>query len=81
VGIIHLTLQVPATAALGARTLFIENPDEDEAAGTGAIKRGGLNGSLQPRRTYRPLAHPRASSSKEEASSEAKPASSLQTFS
>ncbi len=37
-GIIHLTLQVPATAAPGPRTLFIENPDEDMAAGTGAIE-------------------------------------------
>lgn len=36
-GIIHLTLQVPATAATGPRTLFIENPDKDMAAGTGAI--------------------------------------------
>jgi hypothetical protein len=37
-GIIHLTLQVPATAAPGPRTLFIQNPSEDEAAGTGAIE-------------------------------------------
>ena len=37
-GIIHLTLQVPATAAAGPRTLFVENPNEDEAAGTGAIE-------------------------------------------
>jgi hypothetical protein len=37
-GIIHLTLQVPATAALGARTLFVENPSKDKAAGTGAIE-------------------------------------------
>ncbi|MBZ5698888.1 MAG: hypothetical protein LAN18_10105 [Acidobacteriia bacterium] len=37
-GIIHLTLQVPATAAAGPRTLFVENPSEDEAAGTGAIE-------------------------------------------
>jgi hypothetical protein len=36
-GIIHLTLQVPATAATGPRTLFIENPEKDMAAGTGAI--------------------------------------------
>ena len=37
-GIIHLTLQVPATAAAGPRTLFVENPDKDKAAGTGAIE-------------------------------------------
>ena len=37
-GIIDLTLQVPATAAAGPRTLFIQNPSEDEAAGTGAIE-------------------------------------------
>lgn len=37
-GIIHLTLQVPATAATGPRTLFIQNPEKDEASGTGAIE-------------------------------------------
>jgi hypothetical protein len=37
-GIIHLTLQVPATAAAGPRTLFVENPSKDEAAGTGAME-------------------------------------------
>jgi hypothetical protein len=37
-GIIHLTLQVPATAALGPRTLFVENPSKDMATGTGAIE-------------------------------------------
>jgi len=37
-GIIHLTLQVPATAAVGPRTLFVENPSKDMAAGTGAIE-------------------------------------------
>jgi hypothetical protein len=37
-GIIHLTLQVPATAAAGPRTLFVENPNKDKAAGTGAIE-------------------------------------------
>jgi hypothetical protein len=37
-GIIHLTLQVPATAAVGPRTLFVENPSKDKAAGTGAIE-------------------------------------------
>jgi hypothetical protein len=37
-GIIHLTLAVPATAAPGPRTLFVENPESDLAAGTGAIE-------------------------------------------
>jgi hypothetical protein len=37
-GILHLTLQVPATAAPGARTLFVENPEGDKAAGTGVIE-------------------------------------------
>jgi len=37
-GIVRLTLQVPATAATGPRTLFIENPSGDQAAGTGAIE-------------------------------------------
>jgi hypothetical protein len=37
-GILHLTLQVPATAATGPRTLFVENPEKDKAAGTGAIE-------------------------------------------
>jgi hypothetical protein len=37
-GIIHLTLQVPATAAAGPRTLFVENPSKDKAARTGAIE-------------------------------------------
>jgi len=37
-GILHLTLQVPATAAPGPRTLFVENPEKDKAAGTGAIE-------------------------------------------
>jgi hypothetical protein len=37
-GIIHLTLQVPATAVAGMRTLFVENPSKDKAAGTGAIE-------------------------------------------
>ena len=37
-GILHLTLQVPATAAPGPRTLFVENPEGDKAAGTGAIE-------------------------------------------
>ena len=37
-GILHLTLLVPATAAPGPRTLFIANPEGDKAAGTGAIE-------------------------------------------
>jgi hypothetical protein len=37
-GLLHLTLQVPATAAPGSHTLFVENPDSDTAAGTGAIE-------------------------------------------
>ena len=37
-GILHLTLQVPATAAPGPRTLFVGNPESDKAAGTGAIE-------------------------------------------
>ena len=37
-GILHLTLQVPATSATGPRTLFVENPSKDKAAGTGAIE-------------------------------------------
>ena len=37
-GIVHLTLQVPSTAVPGPRTLFVENPNKDKAAGTGAIE-------------------------------------------
>ena len=37
-GIVHVTLQVPAAAAAGPRTLFVENPDGDKTAGTGAIE-------------------------------------------
>ena len=37
-GILHLTLLVPATSATGPRTLFVENPSKDKAAGTGAIE-------------------------------------------
>jgi hypothetical protein len=37
-GIVHLTLQVPSTAAVGPRTLFIEDPEKDKAAATGAIE-------------------------------------------
>lgn len=36
-GIIHLTLQVPATAAPGARTLFIQNANLDKTAASGAL--------------------------------------------
>jgi len=37
-GIIHLTLQIPATAAPGARTLFIQNANLDEAAASGVLQ-------------------------------------------
>jgi hypothetical protein len=37
-GILHLTLSMPATAVPGPRTLFVENPEGDKAAGTGAIE-------------------------------------------
>jgi hypothetical protein len=37
-GMIHLTLQLPATAAPGARTLFIENQNLDQAAATGVLE-------------------------------------------
>jgi len=37
-GILHLTLQVPATAATGPRTLFVQNPSKDMAAGTGTLE-------------------------------------------
>ena len=37
-GILHLTLQVPSTAAPGLRTLFVQNPESDKAAGTGAFE-------------------------------------------
>ena len=37
-GMLHLTLLVPATAAPGPRTLFVENPEKDKAAGTGVIE-------------------------------------------
>jgi hypothetical protein len=36
-GIIELTLQVPATALPGARTLFIQNTNLDETAASGAL--------------------------------------------
>lgn len=37
-GIIHLTVQVPATAAPGARTLFIQNTNLDKTAASGALE-------------------------------------------
>ena len=37
-GILHLKLQIPAAAIPGPRTLFVENPESDKAAGTGAIE-------------------------------------------
>ena len=37
-GIIHLTLQIAATAAPGARTLFIQNTNLDKTAATGALE-------------------------------------------
>ncbi len=37
-GIIHLTLQIPATAVPGPRTLFIQNANLDLTAATGALE-------------------------------------------
>lgn len=37
-GIIHLTLQIPSSAAPGPRTLSIQNPNLDETAATGALE-------------------------------------------
>jgi len=37
-GIIHLTLQVPAAAATGARTLFIQNTNLDKTAASGVLE-------------------------------------------
>jgi hypothetical protein len=37
-GIIHLTLQIPATAAFGARTLFIQNTNLDKTTASGALE-------------------------------------------
>jgi hypothetical protein len=37
-GILHLTLQLPSTAAPGLRALFVQNPEGDKAAGTGVIE-------------------------------------------
>ena len=36
-GIIHLTLQIPAAAQTGARTLFIQNTNLDKTAASGAL--------------------------------------------
>jgi len=36
-GIIHLTLQIPASAQTGARVLFIQNTNLDKTAATGAL--------------------------------------------
>ena len=37
-GIIHLTLQIPSTAAPGARTLFIQTTNLDKTAASGALE-------------------------------------------
>ncbi|GAC1625644.1 MAG: hypothetical protein PVS2B2_08540 [Candidatus Acidiferrum sp.] len=37
-GIIHLTLQIPANALPGARTIFIQNTNLDETAASGALE-------------------------------------------
>ena len=37
-GIMHLTLQIPATASPGARTLFIQNTNLDKTAASGALE-------------------------------------------
>ena len=37
-GIIHLTLQIPSTAAPGPRTLFIQNANLDKTAASGALE-------------------------------------------
>ena len=37
-GIIHLTLQIPASAAPGSRTLFIQNANLDRTAATGVLE-------------------------------------------
>jgi hypothetical protein len=37
-GIIHLTLQVPANAATGARTVFIQNTNLDKTAASGVLE-------------------------------------------
>ncbi len=37
-GIIHLTLQIPASAAPGARTLFIQSTNLDKTAASGVLE-------------------------------------------
>jgi len=37
-GIIHLTLQIPSTAAPGARTLFVQNANLDRTAASGVLE-------------------------------------------
>jgi hypothetical protein len=37
-GIIHLTLQIPSTASIGARTLFIQNANLDQTAASGVLE-------------------------------------------
>jgi hypothetical protein len=37
-GMIHLTLQIPATAAPGARTLFVQNTNLDKTAASGVLE-------------------------------------------
>jgi hypothetical protein len=37
-GVIHLTLQIPATAAPSARTLFIQNANLDKTAASGVLQ-------------------------------------------
>lgn len=37
-GIIHLTLQIPASAAPGARTLFVQNTNLDKTAASGVLE-------------------------------------------
>ena len=37
-GIMHLTLQIPASAAPGARTIFVQNTNLDKAAASGALE-------------------------------------------
>jgi hypothetical protein len=37
-GIIHLTLQIPATAAAGMRSLFIQNANLDRTAASGVLE-------------------------------------------
>jgi hypothetical protein len=37
-GVIQLTLQIPFTAATGARTLFVQNPNLDETSASGVLQ-------------------------------------------